>query len=254
MSEYGEALGPGDRIEEFEVVRELGAGGFGITYLARDLQLDRGVAVKEYLPQEWGTRRFDGTIGPRSSSVEADFQWGLKRFLDEARILARLNHPQVVRVYRVIEANGTAYLVMEYIEGRSLAAGLAEVHRADLLHRDIKPANVMLREGDGSPVLIDFGAARQQMGQHSRSMTAVLTPGYAPIEQYSSRGRQGPWTDIYALGAVAYAALGGRPPEESIERIREDRMPPVREVAPDVSGVLAAAVDAALAVNETDRP
>ena len=121
MSEYGEALGPGVRIEEFEIVRELGAGGFGITYLARDLQLDRAVAVKEYLPQDWGTRRFDGTIGPRSSSVEADYQWGLERFLEEARVLARLNHANIVRVYRVIEASGTAYLVMEYIEGRSLA-------------------------------------------------------------------------------------------------------------------------------------
>ena len=276
MSEYGEALAPGARIAEFEVVRELGEGGFGITYLARDLQLHRSVAVKEYLPLDWGTRRVDGTIGPRSRSVAEDYAWGLERFLGEARTLARLNHPQIVRVYRVIPARGTAYLIMEYVEGRSLkdelrlvgkfdearvrstldglTAGLIEVHSAGLLHRDIKPANVMLRARDGSPVLIDFGSARQQVGERSRSMTAVLTPGYAPIEQYSSRGNQGPWTDIYALGAVAYRALSGRTPEEAIDRIRGDKMPRIEEVVPDVSDELAAVVNAALEVNEGDRP
>ena len=276
MSEYGEALAPGTRIAEFEVVKELGEGGFGITYLAEDTQLDRAVAMKEYLPQDWGTRRFDGSIGPRTASVADDYRWGLDRFLGEARTLARLNHSQIVRVYRVIEAGGTAYLVMEYVDGRSLkdelkamgrldetrgrslldglTAGLQEVHGAGLLHRDIKPANVMLRSRDGSPVLIDFGSARQQVGKLSRSLTAVLTPGYAPIEQYSSRGHQGPWTDIYALGAIAYRAISGRRPEEAIDRMRIDRMPRLEELVPQVSEGLARAIHAALAVYEEDRP
>ena len=277
MSDHGDALAPGTRLEQFEVVRELAAGGFGITYLAKDVRLGRPVAVKEYLPQDWGTRRFDGTIGPRSSSVAGDYEWGLERFLDEARILAFLNHPHIVSVYQIIEDWGTAYLVMEYIEGRSLAdelrvagrlgearvrailgglaAGLEEVHGAGLLHRDIKPANVMLKKSDDSPVLIDFGSARQQMGQHSRGLTAVLTPGYAPIEQYNPKGNQGPWTDIYALGAVAYVALSGHEPEVATERVRgDDPMPGLALVAPGVSDELARAVDVALAVDEGDRP
>ena len=271
-----EALAPGTRLGELEIERGLGSGGFGITYLARDVALERRVALKEYLPREWGVRLADGTIGPRSAGVAADYRWGLERFIGEARALARLDHPQIVRVHRVMEALGTAYLVMEYVEGRSLAErlaakgamreaqlrpilrdlaeGLSAVHAAGLLHRDIKPANVMLRK-DGSPVLIDFGAARQQIGEHSRSLTAVLTPGYAPVEQYSNAVRQGPWTDIYALGAVAYAALAGRAPNDAIERVQEDSMQPIEAVAQEpLSDGLAAAVGAALTVNSRARP
>ena len=232
MTDAGDALAAGTRLGEIEIERVLGAGGFGVTYLARDLGLDTWRAVKEYLPRDWGTRRQDGTVGPRTGGDSEDYRWGLERFLDEARILARFDHRHLVRVHRVFEARGTAYMVTEYVEGRTLAAevasagplsegrvrelllaltgvdGLSAVHAAGLLHRDIKPGNVMVRP-DGTPVLIDFGAARQAMGRHSRSVTAVLTPGYAPIEQYSVRGHQGPWTDIYALGALAYWALGG---------------------------------------------
>ena len=275
MTEAGEALRPGTRLDEFEIERVLGAGGFGVTYLARDLSLDAWRAVKEYLPRDWGTRRQDGTIGPRTGGDTDDYTWGLERFLDEARILARFDHRHLVRVYRVFEARGTAYMVTEYVEGRTLAAeveaegslaearvrevllaltdGLLAVHAAGLLHRDIKPGNVMVRP-DGSQVLIDFGAARQAIGRHSRSVTAVLTPGYAPIEQYSARGNQGPWTDIYALGAVAYWALSGQAPEEVTERVPDDRLRPLAEVAPGVSAEFSAAVDAALAVDRRERP
>ncbi len=276
MTEMGDALAPGTRLDEFEIDRVLGAGGFGVTYLARDLSLDAWRAVKEYLPRDWGTRQRDGTIGPRTGADAEDYEWGLTRFLEEARILARFDHPHLVRVYRVFEAQGTAYMVTEYVEGRTLAAGLKEsgpwpepqvrelldalteglsaVHGEGLLHRDIKPGNVMVRP-DGTPVLIDFGAARQAMGRQSRSVTAVLTPGYAPIEQYSPRGNQGPWTDIYALGALAYEALSGQVPEDATERVRRDRLRPVAEVAPQhVSDDLAMAVGAALAVDEEDRP
>ena len=277
MTEHASGLGAGVHIGEYEIVRELGFGGFGVTYLARDRVLERLVAVKEYFPMDWGTRRTDGTMGPRTSASSKDYAWGLERFVDEARALARLDHPGIVKVYRVVEAGGTAYMVMEYVEGRSLAeelqvsgpmpearvrgllSGLAEglgaVHAAGLVHRDIKPANVMLRSRDASPILIDFGAAREHMGRQSRSITAVLTPGYAPIEQYSAKGRQGPWTDVYALGALAYAALSGRAPEDATERMLEDRLVPVDAAsATPVSGGLARAVEAALAVDMRQRP
>ena len=276
MTDTGDVLAPGTRLDDLEIERMLGAGGFGVTYLARDLSLDVKRAVKEYLPRNWGTRQGDGTIGPRTELDVDDYQWGLERFLVEARMLARFDHRHLVRVYRVFEARGTAYLVMEYLEGRTLKKeveasgplpearmreilaaltdGLAEVHEAELLHRDIKPENVMVRP-DGTPVLVDFGSARQAMGVHSQTLTAVLTPGFAPFEQYSPRGHQGPWTDIYALGAVAYWALSGKVPEEATLRVRADRLPPVAQVARvGVSARLAAAVDAALAVNEADRP
>ena len=277
MTDAGDALAPGTRLEEFEIEEVLGAGGFGVTYLARDLSpLAAWRAVKEYLPRDWGTRRGDGTIGPRTGANAEDYGWGLERFLEEARILSRFKHPNIVHVYQVFEARGTAYMVTEYVEGRTLSAevkeegplsesrvrevlaaltdGLSAVHASGLLHRDIKPANVMVRE-DGTPVLIDFGAARQAMGRHSRSVTALLTPGYAPIEQYSARGNQGPWTDIYALGAVAYFGLGGGVPEDATERVPEDRLPSLSAAAPGrVSRELASAVDAALAVDRRDRP
>ena len=277
MNEQGSGLGAGVRIVEYEIVRELGFGGFGITYLARDRVLERLVAVKEYFPAEWGMRRTDGTIGPRTTGAARDYAWGLERFVDEARALARLDHPAIVKVHRVVEAGGTAYMVMEYVEGRSLAeelqvsgtlpearvrallSGLAEglgaVHAAGLLHRDIKPANVMLRSRDGSPALIDFGAAREQVGRQSRSITTVLTPGYAPIEQYSAKGRQGPWTDVYALGALAYAALSGRVPDDATERVLDDQLASLdTATATPVSGGLVRVVDAALAVDMRGRP
>ena len=276
-------LPPGTRIEEFEIERALQSGGFGVTYLARDRSLGRRVAIKEYLPREWGGRRSDGSVGPRSSSHAKDYRWGLTRFLEEARTLARLDHPRIVRVHRVIEAWGTAYMVMEYVEGRDLEAalqaegpwpearvrelleallpGVALVHAAGLIHRDVKPANVMLR-ADGTPVLIDFGSARYAAGVHSHSLTSVLTPGYAPQEQYhQASGQQGAWTDVYALGAVAYRALSGQAPVEAPRRVeaaarrQPDPLAPVSEAAAGgVSEVFGRAVTSALAVFSENRP
>ena len=281
MRDSGDGLAPGTRLEEFAVERELGAGGFGVTYLALDVALGRRVAVKEYLPRDWGARNRDGAVGPRTASCASDYAWGLGRFLEEARALARFDHPHVVRVHRVFEAGGTAYLVTEFVEGPgggawsledelkssgpqpearvravldALISGLELVHASDLVHRDIKPSNVMLR-ADGSPVLIDFGAARQAVGRQSRSVTSVLTPGYAPIEQYSAKGRQGPWTDVYALGALAYVMLSGRVPDDATERVLEDGLAPLSSVsAHPVSGALSSAVSAALRVDDRSRP
>ena len=276
MRDAAEVLRPGTRLGELEIERVLGAGGFGVTYLARDLSLDVRRAVKEYLPRDCGTRRGDGTIGPRTGSDVENYRWGLKRFLKEARILARFDHRHLVRVQRAFAARGTAYMVMEYVEGRTLKKeveasgpmtearvrevlaaltdGLAAVHAEGLLHRDISPENVMVRP-DGTAVLIDFGAARQMLGSGPGSQVPVLKRGYAPIEQYSEQGHLGPWTDIYALGAVAYWALSGEAPAEATERVRADRLLPVAQVARQpVSARLAAAVDAALAVHEPDRP
>ena len=271
------ALPQGTRIRDFEFHRVLGHGGFGITYLGWNLSLDIPVAIKEYLPTDLATREQDLSVVPQSSQVASDFQWGLERFLDEARTLARFQYPNIVRVHQYFEAHGTAYISMDYVEGEDLSTYLARketlsedelkgilyplldalevIHRADFLHRDIKPGNIVIRDTDGSPVLLDFGAARQAIGAKSRSVTSIVTPGYAPIEQYSSRGRQGAWTDIYALGGVCYRALTGQVPDDATDRMRNDPLIPVAErCTGQASRGFLLAIDAALSVDEGDRP
>ena len=271
------ALPQGYRLQEYELVRVLGFGGFGMTYLGFDHNLDKPVAIKEYLPSDIATRTADRSVAAQASEFRGDFQWGLERFVDEARTLARFDHRHIIKVYRFFEAHGTAYIVMEYAEGETLSAqlerkgslqeaelkailyplldGLAVVHGADFLHRDIKPGNIVLRDVDGSPVLLDFGAARQAVGAKSRSVTSIVTPGYAPIEQYSTRGRQGAWTDIYALGGVCYRALTGDVPEDATDRMRDDPLVPVSQrCAGRASASFLSAVDWALSVDEGDRP
>ena len=229
--DHAYALPSGFMLEEYQIERVLGSGGFGITYYAWDRHLDKAVAIKEYLPNEFAVRYEDTTVAPKSSSDAETYEWGLTRFLEEARILAGFDHPNINKVYRRLEAHGTAYMVLEYLPGESLSArlrrtgrlspdevwrlfnellsGLAEVHRQDYVHRDIKPGNIMFRE-DGGAVLLDFGAARQAVGQRSKSITSILTPGYAPIEQYDQKAVYvGPWTDFYALGVVAYRCVTG---------------------------------------------
>ncbi|MDH5633821.1 MAG: serine/threonine protein kinase [Gammaproteobacteria bacterium] len=236
------ALPRGHHLAEYEIESNLGQGGFGMTYLARDTSLGSLVAIKEYLPHQLAARASGKTqIVPNLDSREAvkDYQWGLKRFLAEAQALARFKHPNIVRVLRFMEANGTAYMVMEYEKGQSLGDylkqhnnrldendliriylpilnGLDAVHQAGLLHLDIKPDNIYLRQ-DGSPMLIDFGSARQSMSSHGLEKV-VLTPGYAPAEQYPGQGEQGPWTDIYALGASMYRCIRGKRPASGLER------------------------------------
>src|SRR4051812_23697400 len=211
-----QALPAGYGLQEYRIERLLGVGGFGLTYLARDENLNLQVALKEYLPGEISLRTADQSITPSSKETAESFAWGKRRFLDESRTLASFRHPNIVRVMRFFEANGSAYMVMEYVEGDALpdwikprrpldqaqiAAlvaplldGLEVVHAAGYMHRDIKPGNIYIRN-DGSPVLLDFGSARQT----NQELTAIVTPGYAPFEQYHSQGKQGPWSDLYAL-------------------------------------------------------
>ena len=279
MSDYEHpynALPQGYRLQEYELVRVLGdPGGFGITYLALDHHLNKDFAIKEYLPSNLATRTADGSVVPQASNMRGDFDWGLARFVKEAQILARFDHRHIVKVHRYLEAHGTAYIVMEYAEGKTLEDylvrqgplreaklkkilypllnGLAVVHEADLLHRDIKPLNIVIRDEDGSPVLLDFGAARQAIGK--RTHTVIYTPGYAPYEQHSDRFPQGAWTDIYALGAVCYRALTGDVPTIAPDRVRDDPLVPVSQrCASQASQAFLSAIDAALSVWKEGRP
>lgn len=236
-----QALPPGTRIESFEMDSVLGVGGFGITYKAFDQSLQRTVAIKEYMPSGLATRGDDGsTVLPNSEANETTYAYGLRRFLDEARTLARFNHPGIVRVSRYLEANATAYMVMDYEQGvaldrylnrvgslterevrqifPSVIQALTIIHAQLFLHRDIKPANVFLRT-TGTPVLLDFGAARQAMRDQVPAITAMLTPGYAPFEQYHSDERQGPSTDLYGVGATLFHCITGQRPKEATMRI-----------------------------------
>lgn len=238
---YHHALPAGTRISSYEIRDTLGIGAFGITYRAYDHSLDRVVAVKEYLPSGLAVRVADGTtVSPKSEAETKDYQYGLRRFLDEARTLAKFHEPNVVRIITYLEAHGTAYFVMDYEDGESLdrrlrtvvtlpeeeiraivapiLRGLRGVHAQNFLHRDIKPGNIYLRR-DGSPVLIDFGAARQAIGERGRHATGMVTPGYAPFEQYLADDKQGPWSDIYALGATMYHCVTGTAPVPSTERV-----------------------------------
>jgi serine/threonine protein kinase len=281
-SAFPDALPPQHRLHWYVLERVLGQGGFGITYLARDTNLDQAVAIKEYLPVDVATRRADATVRPRSDDQGERYRWGLDRFIQEARTLARFDHPNIVRVLSVFEQNGTAYMVMRFEEGENFAAlldrkrtiaekdlmrvllpvldGLQLVHDAGFIHRDIKPDNIHIR-ADGTPVLLDFGSARHSLG-HARTVTILVAPGYAPFEQYYSSGEdQGPWTDIYSLGATCYRAIAGVPPMDAIARSK-GILGSTRELLVPASAVgsgrysegLLKAIDHALAFAEKDRP
>lgn len=249
------ALRPGTILaDDYRIERTLGAGGFGITYLAEEIPLARLVTIKEYFPVDFAARDPREDVVPRSRDSEGDYSWGLDRFLAEAQTLAKFTHPNIVRVYRYFLARNTGYIVLHYEEGASLKGwlkalgraprqpeldrilepllgALEAVHAADYLHRDIAPDNIMIRP-DGAPVLIDFGSARGDIAKHSKTISALVKSGYSPYEQYATTSRQqGPWTDIYSLGATLYEAVTGRRPPDSPTRMVADEMIPPADAA-----------------------
>ncbi len=263
---------------DFRIKRVLGAGGFGITYLADELALARQVTIKEYFPTDYAVRKNELAAFPRSRECAADYKWGLDRFIEEAQTLARFDHPNIVRVFRYFRANNTGYMVLQFEEGGSFKAwlrglgraprqvemdaligplldALEVIHKGDFLHRDIAPDNIIVRR-DKTPVLIDFGSARGEIAQASHTISALVKPGYSPYEQYASTTRQqGPWTDIYALGATLYQAICGKRPPDAPSRMLNDEYVAARDAAIGSyrAGFLAA-VDKALRLEVTERP
>jgi serine/threonine protein kinase len=275
-TEIFNALPAGYTLQEYRIEAMLGVGGFGLTYLAHDGNLNTKVAIKEYLPADFATRSEDQSVGPKTASVQESFAWGLKRFLEESRTLASFRHPNIVRVMRFFEANRTAYMVMEFIAGKPLnewvktcttldeagltriAAplldGLEVIHQAGYLHRDIKPPNIFIRD-DNSPILIDFGSARMKVNA-DQNLTAIVSPGFSPLEQYHVHGKQGAWTDLYSLAGVLYWLATGKKPFEAAAREREDTMPTAVAIGRRgyYSEKFLAAIDWALKPCEQDRP
>ena len=276
-SAHRDALPPGTRLREFELLEVLGRGGFGITYRGWYPNLGVNVAIKEYMPSEFAVRESNGDVYPKTRQSEEWYRWGLDKFLEEAKTLLRFNHPSIVRVLQFFEGHGTAYMVMEHLEGQTLFAllheqktlsearlravlepildGLEQIHAAGYLHRDIKPGNIVFRDED-TPVLIDFGAAYALTAEHSRTVAAFEMPGFSPIEQYSVSGQNyGPWTDLYALGAVLYRSMTELVPVGALSRIERDDLAPVGRVAKrKYSKELTGAVDWALKLRAADRP
>ncbi len=276
-------LKSGAMIDNYQIHRVLGVGGFGITYQAHDLNLDCSVAIKEYFPHGLAIRDTSGMkVVAKSDKDKQVYDYGLQRFMDEARTLARFKNQNIVRINRFMEKNGTAYIIMDYEEGvplsrylmrcktlseveirnvfRPVLQGLMLVHNKEYLHRDIKPPNIYLRK-KGSPVLLDFGAARQALSSHHRTVTNMGTHGYAPIEQFTTQEQQGPWSDIYGVGATIYHCLAGRPPATALDRVaalqarRRDPMQAAMQLnRRNYSAELLECIDWMLGVRPDDRP
>lgn len=266
----------GTRLDHYVLQEVLGAGGFGITYLAVHETLGKQYAIKEYFPGAFSYRE-GVTVRPSVTSADT-YQWGLDRFVTEARALARFKHHSIVDVTNIFEANGTAYIVLGYEAGQNmgewlkrlgrrptqaeldkivvpLLSALEEIHNHGLLHRDIAPDNVLIRP-DGMPVLIDFGSARELTRNHSRVQSMVVKQGFSAPEQYSTRpGLQGPWTDIYALASTLYRAIVGQAPPEATDRLLKDEVVSLAHLSrngyrPD----FLTAIEAGLRIKTADRP
>jgi serine/threonine protein kinase len=283
-------LPPGRQLQEYRIQKLLSAGSWSNVYLAHDTRLDRKVALKEYLPTLLAMRAPGGEVVPRLPRFEAAFQRGLQSFLEEARLLAGFDHPGLVKVLRWWAEGGTGYMAMPYCEGitlqqwltdlgtppseawlRALLApllsALGALHAQQCLHRNVSPDNILLlvdRSSDKGyleqpprPLLLDFGAARRVIGDATQSLSAQLKTGYSPVEQYEGEGslRQGPWTDIYALSALLYTAVVGKPPAAAVARVVQDETVPARRAAQGrCSDVFLAAIDAGLGVRPEQRP
>jgi serine/threonine protein kinase len=274
IAEDGLSLRIGAHVSEFEITRRIGEGGFSIVYLAMDHSLERIVALKEYMPSSLATRLGTTQVQPRAERYRDTFEAGLRSFVNEAKLLAQFDHPSLVKVYRFWEANGTAYMVMPFYQGVTvkdavramperpdeawllallgpLTEALLVIHADRCFHRDIAPDNVILLASSSKPLLLDFGAARRVIGDMTQALTVILKSGYAPVEQYAEIPgmKQGPWTDVYALGAVVYWAITGKTPPASVGRMLSDSFIPLVECAAGrYSPGFLAAIDRALVV------
>jgi serine/threonine protein kinase len=272
-------LQKGTLLEGFEIQEVIGVGGFGIVYRAKDTTLERSVALKEYFPSTLVSRQATGELQLKNPDDQDMFDTGKRSFVNEARLLAQFDHPGLVKVFRFWENAHTAYMVMPMYEGPTLKAlrdaqatafdhvqvlrwlitltdALQTMHDKQCVHRDISPENILVQSGSQHPVLLDFGAARQAIGQAAQPFTVILKASYAPIEQYSETPGldQGPWTDVYALAAVAYFLITGRKPPTSVSRMVNDSYQPlVNETALNYPTSLLAAIDQALQVLPSDR-
>ena len=249
-------LPSGTKIDQYTISNVLGRGGFGITYLVRDEGLEKDFALKEFFPEDLVRREGTSVRFAAKPNSEADYRWGLKKFYDEARLLAQFNHANIVNVRRVFEANNSAYMLLDFVNGSTLEKwlqgldspptqeeldlisapllnALELVHANRTWHLDFSPENVMIRASDGAPILLDFGASRFEIKQHSQLVSALIfKSGYSAPEQYTSNAdRYGPWTDIYAFGATLYRAISGSRPTEATSRQLRDEQKPVALVA-----------------------
>ena len=269
-------LPAGYELMNYVIERKMGRGGFGLTYLASESVTGRSVVIKENFPLQCSMRNpYTLSIVPAGEENVEFYEWALTRFLDEAKTLVRLSHPGIVPVLTAFKALGTAYYVMPVVEGNEIhtvapAPGVIDeawlrpvlqkvlealdyLHAQSVLHRDIKPSNILLRV-DGTPLLIDFGTARSSDATHT--LTRVGSPGFSPAEQFTARGKNGPWTDLYSLGATCYTLITGEAPQDSIERLDEDELPLLAENAAlhqRFSVAFLATIDKALRMNRRDR-
>jgi serine/threonine protein kinase len=280
MTDSLNTLPVGTKLQEFVVDQLIGIGGFGIVYRADDTLLHRKVAIKEYMPTSMASRADGATVSVRSEAYTVDFETGKRGFIKEARMLARFKHPALIEVFRFWEQNSTAYMATPFYEGQTLKQRLAsdrekivneaylmrmltpildaldQMHKEHIYHRDISPDNIMIISGD-RPILLDLGAARQVVSEVAQALTVMVKPGYAPIEQYADDGnvKQGPWTDIYALGAVIFYAIRGTPPPQAASRLLSDSIPILADLKPEgFSQNFLCAIDAALRVRPEHRP
>lgn len=271
------ALPVGTRFGELEIIGTLGIGGFGIVYLARDHSLEREIAIKEYMPSQLALRDGQSQVSVRSVSMKETFELGRRSFVNEAKLLARFDHPSLLKVYRFWEANGTAYMAMPRLVGQNLRearkarptpppeawtrrifdsvlGGLETLHAQHVWHRDVAPDNIFMPADGSPPILLDFGAARQAISDKTQVFTAILKPSFAPIEQYAEATtlKQGPWTDFYALAAAMHELLTGRPPPPATARAMSDELAPLD--VPGYSPAFLAGLDWALRVAPYQRP
>lgn len=267
-NEFSNRLAIGTRLRDFEIRNVLGEGGFGIVYLAYDLALECEVAIKEYMPAQLAGRARSMHVSVRSKSDSELFEVGLRSFINEAKLLAKFKHRSLVAVRHLFEDNGTAYMELQLVRGRTLKQlrqslgqapaedwlrgrlmplleALELLHDNDVYHRDIAPDNIIVEPPDEHLVLLDFGAARQVINDKTRALTKFVKPGYAPIEQQADVGaKQGPWTDLYALGATLHFVLTGHPPPEATSRALAANPPPLSALASaNVSAAFLAVVD-----------